>query len=62
MSRPMTAPQMGECDGCGESFEVARMDCCDGEFFCADCLKTVESEAAECADSDARSYNYSRGV
>lgn len=51
-----------ECFGCGAPGTSGNTDLYDGERYCADCLKTVEQQAAECADSDARSYNYSRGV
>lgn len=54
---------MRECRACG------RTDACvviEGDPFCRNCAPDVrdqyEREAADCADSDNRSYNYSRGV
>lgn len=52
----------GECDGCGEAFDLARMDCRDGDFFCAACLRKIEDEAAEVIAEQHADFYHSRGV
>lgn len=51
-----------ECFGCGQSLPAIATDMYDGERYCAECLRIVEQQASECADSDERSYNHGRGV